>query len=130
MALNRYAIQERLDDVIKALDELIADDRHIDLRITGGGFHLKCFRTRREVTIAPARRDECLVFEFADGSISWMQNVIAILPGNNPDLGAHCVDKWFAVDDGFLFNVPKNGDIPAHSVSRTEGKHARGPVKE
>ena len=129
MALNRFVPQKHLDEVIKALDERIEDDRQITLRISDKGYHLDCADSRRFVMVRPAIMDNHLAFEFGDGSTSWTQNVIAVWPGDNPDLGAHCIDKWFAVDEGFLFNVQTNGEIPAHSISRIDGKQVRGPIK-
>jgi hypothetical protein len=129
MALNRYSPQKQLDQLIQLLDDRIADDRKINLRISDKGYNLNCGRTRRSVMIRAANKEHHLAYEFSDGSTSWMQDVICVWPWDNPEVGAHCINKWFAVDDGFLFNVPVNGEIAAHSVSRVEGKQVRGPVK-
>jgi hypothetical protein len=131
MPLNCTPVQKLYEEVIASFNKRLIENDSISYYITDRGYKFISDLDRRCVSMTPANQLGKVVFEFADGEASWVHNILCVWGMDEPaERIADRMHMWFFQDDGFMFNVPKNGELVAHSVSRLKGMHSRGPVKE
>lgn len=129
MGLNCTPVQQQYEMVIAAFNKLLPGEEGIHYHIVDHGYKFLSEHNRRTVHMTPATKRGCVVFEFSDSTESWVHNIMARWEDGNCEVIAQHLHDWFFKENGFLFNVPVNGELPAHSVTRLNGKHSRGPVK-
>jgi hypothetical protein len=130
MPLKCTPVQQLYISVLDAFNKRLLDNENISYFITDRGYKFTSDLDRRFISVSPATKSGHVVFEFGDSEVSWVHNVLCVWGiDTTAESIASRMHSWFFQDDGFMFNVPVNGELPAHSVSRLKGMHSRGPVK-